>query len=149
MIKHVGKTKELWGWVTLQNVKLRSPIIQLFTRPLAKPWVVITDFREAQDILLRRTKEFDRSDMVGDAFLGLMPEHHIFMKTNDIFKRNRQWLKDLMTHDFLHQVAAPRIYTAFADLARLWEEKSVGGRKAKDHFHKAGAAIEHPPVELE
>jgi cytochrome P450 len=120
----MGKTKELYNWITSQNVKLQSPIIQLFARPFAKPWIVIADFQEAQDIMLRRTKEFDRSNFFGDVFLGLLPENHVSMKTNETFKQHRRWLQDLMTPGFLYQVAAPQIYTAFVDLLKLWEEKS-------------------------
>jgi hypothetical protein len=124
MIKHIGKTQELISWMTSQNTKLQSPIVQVFVRPFGRPWIIIADFREAQDILLRRTKEFDRSNFLGDAFLGLVPEHHISMKTNDTFKQHRRWLQDLMTPGFLNQTAAPRIYDAFIDLLRLWEQKS-------------------------
>jgi hypothetical protein len=134
----VGKTKELWDWITSQNLKLQSPIVQVFGRPFARPWVVITDFREAQDILLRRTKEFDRSDFLGGVFLGLLPEHHISMKTNSTFKQHRRWLQDLMTPAFLHQTAGPQIYTAFLDLIGLWEEKS---RLAQDHPFEASGDV--------
>jgi hypothetical protein len=76
-----------------------------------------------EDIMLRRTKEFDRSNTYIDSFIGILPDHHLIMKTNDTFKQHRRWLQDLMTHDFLHQVAAPRVYSAFEDLVNLWEEK--------------------------
>ena len=88
MMKHAAKTKELFNWITLQNIKLQSPIIQLFARPFSRPWIVITDFNESQDILLRRTKEFDRSDFLRDLFSGLTPGHH--MKTDDTFKQHRR-----------------------------------------------------------
>lgn len=96
MVKHVGTTKEIWIWLASHNVKHQSPIVQVFTRPFAKPWIIVTDFREAQDVLLRRTKEFDRSNFFGDLFLGVVPRHHISMKTPDEqFKKHRRWLQDL------------------------------------------------------
>jgi len=96
MVKHVNKTKELLDWLVEHNVRHNSPIVQVFTRPLARPWVVVSDFREAQDVLLRRTKEFDRSQFLGDIFLGLIPGHHISMKSHDEeFKKHRRWLMDL------------------------------------------------------
>ena len=73
MMKHVAGTKEMHSWVVAQNVELQSPIIQLFARPFAKPWVVITDYWEAQDILIRRTKEFDRSQFMIDVAGGMLP----------------------------------------------------------------------------
>jgi hypothetical protein len=48
MVQHVGRTKEVASWWTLQIIKLQSPIIQLFCRPFEKPFVMISDFREAQ-----------------------------------------------------------------------------------------------------
>lgn len=130
MIRYIAKTQEIGEFFTLQNITLKSPIVQLFIRPFGRPFVIITDFRESQDILLRRTKEFDRSKFFGDIFSGLLPEHHLIMPTNDTFKRHRRWLQDLMTPDFLHKTAAPRIYAAFADLINLWSEKS---RLAEGH----------------
>jgi len=52
------------------------------------------------------------------------------MKTTDVFKQQRRWLQDLMTHDFLQKVAAPRVYASFEDLMKLWAEKS---RLAEGH----------------
>ncbi|PMD44624.1 cytochrome P450 [Hyaloscypha variabilis F] len=130
MIQHIRRTQEVASWWTLQTVKLRSPIIQLFIRPFGKPFVFISDFREAQDILLRRTKEFDRSTLFSDVFSGIVPNHHAIMKTTDVFKQQRRWLQDLMTHDFLQKVAAPRVYASFEDLMKLWAEKS---RLAEGH----------------
>jgi hypothetical protein len=138
MVKHNGKTKEFWDWMTLHNYKHQSPIVQVFGRPFARPWVVVTDFREAQDILLRRTQEFDRADFLGDIFLGLTPEHHISMKTDDTFKQHRRWLQDLMTPAFLHGIAGPQIYSAFMDLMNLWDEKS---RLAKGHPFEASSDL--------
>jgi hypothetical protein len=124
MVSYVGKTKEFTQFFTLQNIRHRSPIVQVFASPFGKPFVIITDFRESQDILLRRNKEFGRSKLIIDVFSGVLPEHHIIMQTNDTFRQHRRWLQDLMTPDFLHQIAAPRIYTAFRDLLKLWGEKS-------------------------
>lgn len=106
MISAVLKTDQIFPWMVSQNVKHNSPIIQLFCRPLQKPWVVITDFQESQDILLRRTKEFDRSDFLGDVFVGLTPDMHISMKSHEErFRRHRNLLKDLMTPGFLNEVS--------------------------------------------
>lgn len=52
-------------WFTEQCIALDSPIIQLFMGPFRKPWVIVADFQEANDIMTRRTREFDRSDFFG------------------------------------------------------------------------------------
>ncbi|CZT01291.1 hypothetical protein WAI453_006830 [Rhynchosporium graminicola] len=131
MVKHVGATKELLVWMTSHNIRHQSPIFQIFARPFARPWVVVTDFREAQDVLLRRSKEFDRSKFFGDIFLGIIPKHHISMKSDDEeFKKNRRWLQDLMTPAFLYQIAAPQIYISCIGMLDVWEQKS---RLAQGH----------------
>lgn len=93
------------GWVGQQTVKHDSPIVQAFLTPFGKPAIILADYREAQDILLRRGKEFDRGWKNLEAFRGVLPMHHIAMKTNDPqFKKNRELVKDLMTHQFLNTV---------------------------------------------
>jgi hypothetical protein len=56
---------------------LNSPVFQLFMRPMGKPWVVITDFREAYDICTNRREEFDRSAFTGEVFGPIVPNSHI------------------------------------------------------------------------
>lgn len=96
------------AWFLKQNPKHNSPIVQLFLAPFSKPTLVISDFREAQDVLLRRGKEFDRGARHIDTFRGIVPWHHIAMKTSDPqFKANRELVKDLMTPNFLNTVSCP------------------------------------------
>ncbi|KAJ5373106.1 cytochrome P450 [Penicillium concentricum] len=142
LIEHGKKTGEKLSWLPLQAKKLNSPIIQIFANPLTKPWVILTEFRESQDILLRRTKEFDRSDHFGNIFRGLTPDHHISMKTtNPQFKAHRRLIQDLMTPAFLNEVSAPRIYEAFTSLVNVWTEKArlANGHpfSASEDFYKA------------
>ena len=85
------------AWIPKQNPKHNSPIVQLFLAPFSKPTLIISDFRESQDVLLRRGKEFDRGARHIDTFQGIVPWHHIAMKTRDPqFKANRELVKDLM-----------------------------------------------------
>ncbi|KAF2435902.1 cytochrome P450 [Tothia fuscella] len=126
LTSRVRSTKHFWSWFSLQNKNLNSAIVQVWPRPFRKPWVIVTDFREAQDVLLRRTTEFDRSNFFGDVFTGLIPDKHISKKSSSgEFKRNRNLLRDLMTpsQTFLHQVAAPNIYLATTTMLQLWHEK--------------------------
>lgn len=103
--KHERETGEKTSWFASHARKINSPIVQVFANPLTKPWVVLTDFREGQDIMLRRTKEFDRSEHFSNVFLGLLPDHHISMKsTNSQFKPHRRLIQDLMTSAFLSEV---------------------------------------------
>lgn len=56
MIAFKTKTGDMVSWFTGELLKHDTPIIQLFLRPLGKPFVVISDFRETQDICVRRTR---------------------------------------------------------------------------------------------
>lgn len=109
MARHHGTTQEVFTWMTQQCVDLNSPVIQLFLHPFGRPVVFIVDFRESMDILLRRTKEFDRSNFFGDLFVGLLPAHHISMPTNATFKHQRRLLADTMSSAFLADVRHVRL----------------------------------------
>ncbi|OHW97284.1 cytochrome p450 [Colletotrichum incanum] len=111
------------GWMASQGQRCNSPIFQLFVMPFSKPSVVVSDFREAQDILMRR-KEFDRSDMTIDLLGGEIPQFHINLKTGPEWKGHRRLLQDLMTPQFLNRVAAPNIYTSATHLVDLWKTKA-------------------------
>lgn len=74
------KHQEMSGFLTEQLVRLQEPVIQLFLRPFGKPWVVVSDFREAQDVLLRRSREFDRSDFFSNLFTATLPTHQVRLK---------------------------------------------------------------------
>lgn len=49
--------------------------------PLRKPWVILADFREAQDIQMYRQGEFDRSSFLADVFGPLLPGNHVWVRT--------------------------------------------------------------------
>ncbi len=92
-------------WMISQNAKLDAPLVQFFGMPFAKPTLILSDFRESQDILLRRTKEFDRSSMTIGSLGTVIPDAHIAMRSADTrFKGNKELLRDLMSPGFLNKV---------------------------------------------
>lgn len=124
ILAHVRATDQMYSWFTEQITKHHSAIVQVFVFPLSKPWILVSDFRESQDILMRRTKEFDRSTLMGDIFAGMLPAFHNHMQsTNAQFKANRALLKDLMTPSFLLEVEAPQIYANTETLVQIWDLK--------------------------
>jgi hypothetical protein len=72
---------------------------------------------------LRRSKEFDKPDMISDMFYGINPEHHTVQPINDKFRHQRKLMQDLMAPAFLNNIAAPEVYRNFANLMTLWSEK--------------------------
>ncbi|KAL1600863.1 hypothetical protein SLS60_007251 [Paraconiothyrium brasiliense] len=109
-------------WIQEQMDAMNSPIIQMFIRPLSRPVLILADFRESQDILMRR-KEWDRSDMLAELLRGLLPGHHLVQRTNSVWKSHRRLLQDLMSPPFLRNVAAPAVYHSASLLIDLWKLK--------------------------
>ncbi|KAK2052932.1 cytochrome P450 monooxygenase [Colletotrichum caudatum] len=140
MIGHAQKTGEMYDWLGAQNIKHRSPMVQVFGRPFSKPWVIISDFHETQDILVRRSKEFDRSAFTADLLGGLIPEHHSRWPTNDEFKTRRRLIEGILTPSFLNNVAAPLLHQSTMRMADLWREKT---RLAQGHPFWAMKDISH------
>lgn len=132
-VSHERSTAEIISYFTLESERLNAPFFQLFLYPLGKPILVLTDPRESMDIMMRRSKEFDRSDSMIEVFVGMMPEHHINFKTGDRFKAQRKLVADTMTPGFLHGVAAGHVYAEMEELVKLWKVKAeMAGGKAFD-----------------
>ncbi|KAK2060734.1 cytochrome P450 [Colletotrichum caudatum] len=129
LLEGIGRTGEFNLWLLEQASRLGSPLFQVLIRPLGRPIVVMADFREAQDMLLRR-RDFDRSSLVADMLEGAGRKHHINMKTGPEWRQHRRLLQDLMSPQFLNEVAAPTVYAGVARLIRLWGDKAraAGGR---------------------
>ena len=96
--------------------RLNSPVVQIFMFPLGKPMVLLGDFAEAQDLLLRREHEFERSPTLGDLLLGILPNHHVHLPTGLQWKAQRGLVRDLMTPSFLHNIAGPVLYETASNL---------------------------------
>ncbi|KAL2274435.1 hypothetical protein FJTKL_03196 [Diaporthe vaccinii] len=132
-------------WIQRLVRELDSPLIQVLTGPFSRPTVVLADFREAQDVLMRRREEWDRSDVLADLFGGLIPDHHSLHKTSDpTWKARRRLLQDLMSRPFLHDVAAPALYANARMLIALWARKAhiAGGRPFSTREDIYGAALD-------
>jgi hypothetical protein len=56
LLEALTKTGTMLDWIIKQLVDSNVPIMQLFLRPLGRPFVIISDFRETQDICVRRSR---------------------------------------------------------------------------------------------
>ncbi|KAK8007224.1 hypothetical protein PG989_001214 [Apiospora arundinis] len=145
MVGFVMKTGQAFGWLTSLTEHHRSPIIQAFVKPGSLPWVVLTDPMEAQDILLRRTKEFDRSGFFGELIGGILLEQHIqFLSSDSRFKNNRNLINHLMAPTFITNVSAPEMYKSILTLINLWQTKCeiAEGRPFSAHHDITYAALD-------
>ncbi|KAL7619375.1 hypothetical protein AAE478_009912 [Parahypoxylon ruwenzoriense] len=123
--EHKRRTGRVRSWIFSQPQRHNSALVQVWLGPFQKPSLILADFQEAQDILLRRSKEFDRSKKSLQSFAGPVPNHHIAMASSDPrFKGNKDIVRDLMTPAFLHQVSAPQIHAKTVTLIDLWTLKA-------------------------
>ena len=107
--------------------------------------MVVTDPFESQDILLRRIKEFDRSEFFGELINGILPEQHIqFISTDPRFKNNRNLINHLMAPTFIREVSAPEVYMAANTLIKLWKIKCdmAKGRPFSAHHDVTFAVLD-------
>ncbi|KAK4554936.1 hypothetical protein LTR86_008084 [Recurvomyces mirabilis] len=123
-MQHIKETEEMMTFLTTQIERHNTPIVQVFMRPGGKPWVILSDFRESQDILVRRTREFDRSDFFGDLFISVLPANQVHMRTNDTWRAHRRLMADTMSTAFLNKVAARQIYGSALEIVGMWREKA-------------------------
>lgn len=119
------KTDGAITWFIAQARKHKAPLCQVLQPFGGKPFVLLTDFREAQDVLLRQSKVWDRSDFSIALLSGMAPHHHINLKTGPAWKAHRRLLPDLMTPAFLRDVAAPNIYQSAMQLVDLWRLRAA------------------------
>lgn len=121
MIKEVSVTGEFRVWCANQVKQMNSPICQVFIRPFSKPWILLADFRESKDILMRR-REFDKSSFLAQG-MACMGSFHGIYTTGDKFKSNRQLIQDLMTTSFLNNHVGPAVYNKALEVMKLFELK--------------------------
>lgn len=106
-IQSFGKThQQLFSWFSQEASRHNSPICQFWFGPFSKPDIILNDAREAQDLLLRRTREFGRSERIADVMQFTTPEFHVALMSEDPrYKRNKALVRDLMSPAFLENVS--------------------------------------------
>lgn len=138
-------TNSLQCWLTSLTDRHNSPIVQAFIKPLSLPWVVIVDPFESQDILLRRSREFDRAPFFGEVLGGLLPEQHShYLSTEFRFRSNRALINHLMAPTFVRGVSAPEMHKAAQEMIRVWDVKcdKAAGRPFSAHHDLTYLALD-------
>jgi cytochrome P450 len=123
--EHTKKNQSFRTWFLGQARRHNSAITQVFLGPLSKPAVIVSDYREVNDILSHRDAVDFKRGLKVDAFRGILPHAFPAMETFDPgFHSSRNLARDLMTSSFLHTVNAPRIYDIVCHLLELWRTRS-------------------------
>jgi len=99
-LAHERRTGLLFTYIINKCVELNAPVAQLSFRPFGRPWVVICNGREAQDIMTHRAREFDRSKLSGDLVRAHAPQSQLPMLTNDQWRFNRLLVRNTCRRSF-------------------------------------------------
>ncbi|KAI1209138.1 cytochrome P450 [Annulohypoxylon truncatum] len=140
MSRELHATGEFSKWLAKQIENVRSPICQVFVRPFSLPWILVGDYQECQDILMRRP-EFDKAGYLIDGLQGL-GDFHARYKTNGDFRARRHLRQDLMAPSFLHNTMGPFMHSEGIKLIKLLEIQTnlANGRPfsiLSDYWHTA------------
>jgi hypothetical protein len=101
---HVWEKEEIYTWMARQHVELDSLIIQVSVRPLSKSFIILSDYREMQDILRRRRKTFDRAEFMQRVFKTVISQGMIaFTSDNPKFHVNKQLVRGFMAPMILNE----------------------------------------------
>jgi hypothetical protein len=114
------RPRDFWANLCIQK---SSPITQFFPGPFISPIIVISDFREVQDLLIRRSKETDRAYLSKIMWSGVGSHHFVAMDSKDPrYPEAKQLVKDIMGPTYLATVSSnytQAIDSAFLNLSML------------------------------
>ncbi|KAK3293716.1 cytochrome P450 [Chaetomium fimeti] len=138
--RYAAQNGELSSWLGELCLKHRSPVAQAFIHPFSKPWILVADFHEAQDILMRRT-DFEKPQFLIDG-LAALGSFHARYKTNDgQFKVSRQIRQDLMAPKFLNGYIGPFAHVKGLQIVKLFEAKAELASGRPFHIQKDFARV--------
>ncbi|KAI1113080.1 cytochrome P450 [Nemania sp. NC0429] len=110
-------------WFLEQAQRHGSAIVQIFLGPFAPPAILLSDYREVNDILTYRAADFQRGKKV-EVFKGILPHAYPSMESFDPkYKHSRAIMKGLMTPSFLQNVSASKLFSVNLELLELWKLK--------------------------
>lgn len=138
MLREVGLTREVHVWLVKKVIELQEPLCQVFVQPFSKPWIVLADSVEAQNIMTRRP-EFERSNFDRTS-LSALDGFHSRHQMGDVWKRTRAWLQDLLSPGFLNNTVSPILYESSLLLVDYWDKKA---RLANDRPFDANDDLDH------
>ncbi|KAI0431110.1 cytochrome P450 [Xylaria sp. FL1042] len=136
LIKEVSKTGDMMAWFLKQNQDTGSAVSQIFLNPLGRPLVVVRDWRTARDVMLHRSREFDRSSLMSTYAEGLLDRQHFILKTGAEWKLRRRLIDDTMSPGFLNNAVSHTIYAHCLEWVELWNMKArlAAGRPFKAYY---------------
>lgn len=113
----------------LTTQKLGTPVAQFLFPGIRKPFIIIDDPLEIEDILHRRNKEFDKAPTAINLMQPLFPRGTLSQYTTPELRAQKRVWADVMSAEFLRKAAAPNIHKATVELLELWRLKASAGFK--------------------
>lgn len=146
LVSELSKGGDFVEWLADQHQKSNSAIKQIFLRPFGKPMVLMADYRESREVMVFRTKDFDRSNDVSSMLRPVVGTNQFAQPTGPEWKLHRRLVQDTMSPAFLHGVAAPSIHAScmrFVDLCNIKANLAQGRpfSAAEDFFHATFDAV--------
>ncbi|KAJ7815931.1 cytochrome P450 [Mycena leptocephala] len=92
---------------------------------LGRAIVILADAQEAQDILVNRGSEFDRSKGTSAQFSATLREGMLGLPTGEQFKHHKRYLAITMTNPYLSRMT-PRMVEHVQELVDVW---AIGARR--------------------
>lgn len=109
---------------TVSTQKLWAPIGQFLFPGIRRPFIVLEDPREIEDILIRRNKEFDVAPMAVEMYGPMFPNALVAQYSTPELKAQKRLWVDAGNAEFLRAVAAPNVHKATVNLLDLWRLKA-------------------------
>lgn len=122
-LHELSNTGDFAQWFVKQAKCSNSPLKQVFLNPFTKPMVILSDPREAMDIMTKRVKDFDRPSSLADILDPVVGPSQLHLQSGPKHKMHRRLVKDTMTPHFLQTVVMPNIEIASENFIELWKVK--------------------------
>lgn len=119
--EHKAKTGTLSSYFYTPAIELNAPVCQIFMKPFGRPWVLLCDGREAHNLMVHRSREFELGDFAIDLHRAAWPNALPSLKTNERWRANRRMLGETITSRYINEHAFPAMTSTaneFVDLIR-------------------------------
>ncbi|KAK4506666.1 hypothetical protein PRZ48_000398 [Zasmidium cellare] len=123
-LQHVKTAGRFSSYFYKPAEDLQTPLLQLFMRPFGRPWILLCDGREAQDLMTRRAHEFEYADFAIDLHRATWPNTLASLKTNDRWRANRRMLGETSTSKYVNSVGLRAMREGAQELVELLKLKT-------------------------
>lgn len=123
-LEEINTGKDYAKWFAKQAKSSDSPLKQVFLNPFTKPLVLLSDPREAMDVMTKRSRDFDRPSSLADILNPVVGPSQLHLQTGPMYRMHRRLVQDTMTPHFLQTIVAPNVEIASESFIELWKIKT-------------------------